>query len=217
MNARQKSLSVWHKATTIASLALGIGINLATAKSVFRALSYFTMQSNILCLIVFITFLVVQVEDRKKTDVYYIAKGGCTMAIFMTALIYNGGILFGGFELGSSTINIIRTVLTHMISPTLVILDYFLYEEKGKLKKSYPLMWLPFTAYYLIYANIYALFGEEFRNKGSSGNFAYFFLDYEKLGYLKVFGWIILIVAVFLIVAYGVVFFDSRGAKKESA
>lgn len=206
--AKQKTYSVWHKAITISSLAFGIGLNLATVKSIPISLSYFTMQSNILCLLVFIYFIVVEIQGQKKTKAYYIAKGGGTMAIFMTAIVYNCGMLLYGFDLGSEPVEVIRTVFVHMISPTLVILDYFLYEEKGKLKKSYPLLWVPFTAYYLIYARLYSIFGEKFRGKAASGKFAYFFLDYEKFGCFKVFLWLMLLLIVFLAVSYGIIWYD---------
>lgn len=215
--AKLKHLSVWHKAITISSLAFGLGLNVATVKSIPINLSYFTTQSNILCLIIFIIFIVLEIAGQKKTKAYYVVKGGGTMAIFITALLYNCGMAFGGFKLGDEPVEIIRTVFLHMISPTLVILDYFLYEEKGKLKKSYPLLWVPFTAYYLIYAYVYANFGERFRGQAASGKFAYFFLDYEKFGYFKVFLWLMLLLIVFLAVAYGIVLYDnSKREEKES-
>lgn len=215
--AKLKRLSVWHKAITISSLAFGIGLNLATVRSIPISLSYFTMQSNILCLLVFIYFIVVEINGQKKSKSYYIAKGGSTMAIFMTALLYNLGLVLYGFDLGSEPVEVIRSVFVHMISPLLVILDYFIYEEKGKLKKTYPLLWVPFTAYYLIYANVYSIFGEKFRSRAASGNFAYFFLDYEKFGYFKVLVWLMLLLIIFLVVAYGIILYDnSKRKRKES-
>ena len=211
-----KRLSLWHKAITIASLAFGIGLYLATVNSILESLSYFTMQSNIMCLVVFICFIVLEINNSKKGKLYFIIKGGCTMSICIAGIVYNVGNIIYNYNFGDNPVTVLRTVFVHIVSPSLVILDYFLYEKKGYLKKIYILYWLPFLFYYIIYANIYACFGHSFSSWSASGNFAYFFLDYKKYGYFKVISWLSIILLVYIIICIVVLFYDSKRGKKES-
>ena len=94
--------------------------------------------------------------------------------------------------------------LVHTFSPLLVIVDYFLFDEKGNFKYFYPFIWLILPLNYIVYVYTYSSMGGKFYSIGGSRQFAYFFLDYEKIGYMGVLKWIIIIAAFILII--GLVF-----------
>ena len=98
--------------------------------------------------------------------------------------------------------------LVHTVSPTLVLLDYVLFDEKGHFKLFYPILWLIQPLNYVVYVYTYSNLGGSFYNIGGSRRFAYFFLDYKKLGYLEVLKWLIVIILGILIISELLVVLD---------
>lgn len=207
--------SVCYRILVVLSLLAGILINVIKTKSVSAILSYFTLQSNILCLIVFVCIVVIELRKKNyKSDVYYLVKGGITIAILITGLTYLFALAPTGFymdfqqkTLANKTIS---NLLVHVISPLLVTLDYFLFDEKGHFKWYYPIIWLCIPFDYLLYVYTYSSSGGTFFNIGGSKKFAYFFLDYEKIGYSGVAKWIVIITMCILFVSYLLVYFDKK-------
>ena len=190
-------------------------INVIKTKSVSAILSYFTLQSNILCFAFFASIVFMELRKKNyKSDVYYLVKGGITIAILVTGLTYLFALSPTGFcmdfqqkTLANKTIS---NLLVHVVSPILVTLDYFLFDEKGHFKRYYPIIWLCIPFDYLLYVYTYSSSGGTFFNIGGSKKFAYFFLDYEKIGYLGVAKWIVLITLCILFISYLLVWFDGK-------
>lgn len=207
--------SVCYRILVVLSLLAGILINVIKTKSVSAILSYFTLQSNILCFAVFASIVFMELRKKNyKSDVYYLVKGGITIAILITGLTYLFALSPTGFcmdfqqkTLANKTIS---NLLVHVVSPILVTLDYFLFDEKGHFKRYYPIIWLCIPFDYLLYVYTYSSSGGTFFNIGGSKKFAYFFLDYEKIGYLGVAKWIVLITLCILFISYLLVWFDRK-------
>ena len=207
--------SVCYRILVVLSLLAGILINVIKTKSVSAILSYFTLQSNILCFAVFASIVFMELRKKNyKSDVYYLVKGGITIAILITGLTYLFALSPTGFcmdfqqkTLANKTIS---NLLVHVVSPILVTLDYFLFDEKGHFKRYYPIIWLCIPFDYLLYVYTYSSSGGTFFNIGGSKKFAYFFLDYEKIGYLGVAKWVMLITLCILFVSYLLVWFDRK-------
>ena len=207
--------SVCYRILVVLSLSAGILINVIKTKSVSAILSYFTLQSNILCFAVFASIVFMELRKKNyKSEVYYLVKGGITIAILITGLTYLFALSPTGFcmdfqqkTLANKTIS---NLLVHVVSPILVTLDYFLFDEKGHFKRYYPIIWLCIPFDYLLYVYTYSSSGGTFFNIGGSKKFAYFFLDYEKIGYLGVAKWVMLITLCILIVSYLLVWFDGK-------
>lgn len=175
--------SICYKVFTSFSLGLGIFLNLQKTPSRKALLSYYTLQSNIICLIAFGIIIIFElIKKQYNTEMYYLLKGALIVAISITAIIYH----------------------------ILVILDYFIFDEKGHFKFYYPFIWLIQPLNYLVYVYTYSRLGGTFYNIGGSKKFAYFFLDYDKLGYMGVGKWLIAIGLLILIIAEVLVLIDRK-------
>lgn len=210
----RRKVSIIYKILVTLSLAAGILINVIQTTSVSAILSYYTLQSNIICLIGFIGVLIVELRKYKKTDIYYLIKGAITIAILITGLTYVFALAPVGFEMDFKQKELANTaisnLLVHLISPSLVVLDYFLFDEKGNFKWFYPVIWLFIPYDYLLYVYTYSSSGGTFYSIGGSKKFAYFFLDYEKIGVSGVAIWIICITTCVLFISYLLVYIDKK-------
>lgn len=209
----RKIISICYKMFTIFSLIAGIFLNLSNTYSIRALMSYYTLQSNVICLIAFIIVLTLELLDRKyKTDIYYLIKGGLVITIAITAIIYHIALAPGGFQMdalqNSISNKMLANFLVHTVSPLLVLLDYILFDEKGHFKFFYPILWLIQPLNYVVYVYTYSNLGGSFYNIGGSRQFAYFFLDYNELGYMGVLKWLVIIILGILIISEILVILD---------
>ena len=101
-------------------------------------------------------------------------------------------------------------LLVHTISPILVVMDYFLFDKKGHFKYFYSIIWLVIPLNYIVYVYTYGARGGKFFSIGGSKKFAYFFLDYEKIGYSGVAKWIAFMTVCILFLSIVLIFIDRR-------
>ena len=215
--------SAIYKILTAIALFTGVLLNLLKTSSAISLLSYYTSQSNIICLIAFICFSVMEIRDKegkyKNSDIYYLVKGALIIMIFITTFFYHIALAPFGFNMESLhrtlLIKKIANFFLHTCSPIMVILDYFLFDEKGNLKKYYPFIWILFPLNYVMYVYFYAAHGGTFFGIGGSERFAYFFLDYIELGVWGVVKWLAIILAGILLVSYLLVGIDKKLGKKK--
>lgn len=210
----RRKVSIIYKILVTLSLAAGILINVVKTASVSAILSYYTLQSNIICLVAFIGIVIMELRKWQKNDVYYLIKGAITIAILITGITYLCALAPVGFQMDFQKETLanktISNLLVHVVSPILVLVDYFLFDEKGNFKRFYPIIWLFIPFDYVLYVYTYGSSGGTFYNIGGSNKFAYFFLDYEKIGYLGVAKWITAITCSILFVSYLLVYIDKK-------
>ena len=215
----RRRVSIIYKILVILSLAAGILINVIKTTSVSAILSYYTLQSNVICLVGFVSIVIMELRKWHKTDVYYLIKGAITVAILITGITYVCALAPMGFEMDFQKDTLanktVSNLLVHVISPILVTLDYFLFDEKGNFKRYYPLIWLFIPFDYILYVYTYGSSGGTFYNIGGSNKFAYFFLDYEKIGYLGVVKWILMMTTCILFISYLLVWIDKKMRDKK--
>ena len=213
--------SIIYKILTAAALFTGILLNLLKTSSAISLLSYYTSQSNIICCLAFICFSVMEIQDKERkyrsSDVYYLVKGALIIMIFLTTFCYHIALAPFGFDMDllhrDLLIKQIANFFLHTLSPVMVILDYFLFDEKGNLKKYYPFIWILFPLNYVAYVYFYAAHGGKFFGIGGSERFAYFFLDYVELGVWGVTKWIGIILLGLLLVSYLLIGIDKKLSK----
>lgn len=200
---------------TIASLSTGIILNLVNTTKPEILMCYYTMQSNVLCLFAFLFFTLKKSRNR---PIYHIGKGAITIAILLTAVVYLVALLPNDFPMYTVSDGItgkaIGNLLVHVISPILVMLDYFIWEKKGNFKWYYPWLWLLLPCMYVCFVYWLHAKGRHFYGIGGSRDFAYFFLDYSKIGMAKVACWMVVITVLILIMGYVLVIIDKILAKK---
>ena len=219
----KRNFSTIYKILTALTLLTGITLNLSKTSSIISLLSYYTFQSNIICFVAFVIYIVLEIRRKdEKGDIYYLIKGAIVIMIFITAFCYHIALAPQfEFDMGlkntTDMYNKIANSIVHTFAPCLVILDYFLFDEKGNFKRYYPFLWLCFPYNYVLYVYMYASQGGSFYSIGGSNRFAYFFLDYVEIGMSGVIKWIIIMTLGILIVSYLLVVIDQILEKRKRA
>ena len=218
-----RNISIVYKILTALVLLTGILLHLIKTDSIISMLSYYTFQSNIMCFFAFATYIIIEFREKynkcKKGDIYYFFKGAMVIMIFITTVCYHIALspqfeFDMGLKNTTDMYNNIANLIVHTIAPCLVILDYFLFEEKGNFKMCYPFLWLCIPFNYVLYVYVYASYGGTFYSIGGSEKFAYFFLDYIQIGINGVIKWMIVLTLGILIVSHLLVVVDRLLAKR---
>lgn len=151
---------------------IGLGIQFGVHQGQFSAylLNYFTVQSNIVCLLVWIALLV---KPRLSPVIHGIA----AQAILLTMTVYHF-MLSGLFTMGDGGMSLFQlaNILLHYVCPTLMIADLLLLAQRQPLKASAPWFWAIFPVVYLVFVFLRGATGIPISPDGGSA-YPYFFLD----------------------------------------
>ena len=183
----EKRISFLYRLLLISSLYWGIVLNINHVSHTRMILSYYTLQINIFCLAIIFLFLVADILgiNYREGELYYLIKGEMIISVTLMMVMYLVALMPRNFSMYSfHTKNELANILVHIVSPILVIVDYLLFDQKGKFKKVYPIAWITVPLYYVIYVYIYSANGGKFYNIGGSRKYAYMFLDFEENGYI---------------------------------
>ena len=194
----------------IISLFLGIALNIYRAENVTVILSYYTLQINIFCFLVFIILSILDILKLEyKNDFYYFLKGEMVVSMLLMLIVYYVALNPNHFTMHSfEASDDISNFLVHLINPILVGIDYLLFDKKGNFKLHHPIMWIILPLCYVAYVYIYSYYGGTFYSIGGSKKFAYLFLDYEIYGYVKTGVWIVFIATFTISIGYILILID---------
>jgi hypothetical protein len=179
-------------------------------------LLYYTTESNILVMVVFGILLVRTALQIKRDGIHGRVSGlerlsaVTALAITVTMLIFwgllapvsNAGFLFSYMNLQ-----------VHTFTPLLMLADFFLFAEPGKLKLRDPWIFAALPIWYLIQSSALGFSG--LVNYGAGGfsapsaRFPYFFIDFDQLG-ARVFIYVAVITVFFIALAYLFLWIDRR-------
>ena len=164
--------------------------------------SYFTIQSNVMCL------LMMGINLRRESPAPL--RGIATVCITLTFLVFHFMLRPADLTLDNlGNISNMSTLFAHYIVPFCVWVDYILFSPKGHMRLYYPVTWLCYPLLYLAYILlVYKPLGGTFLVEGQLCRVPYFFLDAEALGAGGVAVWCIIIAAGFLTLAYLFVLID---------
>ena len=170
-----------YRLLVIISLSIGISLNVFHVSNVAKIMAYYTLQVNVISLAFFVIFEILDVlkKEYKSSHIYYFIKGEILISVIIMMIIYVFALAPKNFQM-TRTKNKVADVIVHIVSPTLILLDYAIFDEKGNFKPRYPVMWLLYPAIYVMFVYTYSFFGGSFYNIGGSPKFAYPFLDFEK-------------------------------------
>ena len=202
-SAKEK-ISLIYKILIIIVCAMGIFINIriAPGKEMFL---YFTILSNIACLIFYIVIVLLYLFKKlKKNNLYYIFKGMVTMAITLTFVVYQ---LFLSSNNEFYQNHVIANYFVHLFTPLLVMCDYVIFGEKGNLKKSYPLIWSSLLVIYTLFCEIYMALGGTFIDGIKC---PYFFMDIQQYGIIRVIINCLVIYVCYVLYGYLIYFLDNK-------
>ena len=158
--------------------------------------SYFTIQSNVMCLILLFWNL------RKEPPALF--RGLATVCITLTFLVYHSLLRPEDLTLNNlGNIKNMATTFAHYLVPACVWIDYLFFAQKGLMRLSYPFKWLCYPLLYLAYILlVYKPLGGTFIVEGKLCKVPYFFFDVEVLGAGGVAVWCLILAAGVLVLSY---------------
>ena len=111
----------------------------------FNFFGYFTMQSNIILVVVLLLAALVSFSGQRQSRSLVLARGCATTYIVITGVVYN--VLLAGLE-GGVSLAWANTVL-HVALPVYAALDWVIVNDRGSLPRNkiwisliYPIVWI---------------------------------------------------------------------------
>ncbi len=210
MHIRSKALSILWKTAIVACAFVGLGLQIGLFKGELHLSSfkYFTNISNLFCMVYFlIDAIFLSAAKKRDGSVSWCPalKGVAMMGITVTWLVAH--FMLGSFTMGASLRVSIR--LVHYVVPILTILDCLLFDKKGQIKLTAPLLWTVFPLGYFM-----AIMGLAFFGKGVPF-YPYPFMNVEKLGLTHVLVTVAVMLAFFIALGYLFVLVDRLLEKAE--
>lgn len=182
--------------TIIGASAYGVSVLLGLWSGTFKVqqLLYYTILSNIIIFIYYF-YRLINTAIKNKKQTHYNLQGAFTLMIIITGLIYHillaprlsGENIFGTDELANH--------LVHTYTPLAVFFDWIFFTKIQMPKQLTPFRWLVIPFSYWIFAIIYASFKIPFQSTGRY--YAYYFIDSNQLGEIKVFSNVIICTILF--------------------
>ncbi|AGZ45690.1 Pr6Pr family membrane protein [Actinoplanes friuliensis] len=158
----------------VAALAVVAGVVLTASgpATLTGLLPYFTIQSNV----AYGIFAVWSLSGRTTPPAW---KGAVTLYVAITGLVYhlvldNPASGFAAGPVERALPEAIGNQLLHTVVPLLAVLDWILFDERGRFRWRYALYWLAFPLGYLAFALIRGLIVHRY---------PYPFIDVRELGY----------------------------------
>lgn len=170
---------------------------------------YYTILSNILCLI-FFSFNIYYLKRGKESN--YHVKGGVTLAITITMLIYWFVLAPHGFIM-NLTFQFFGNLCVHLIVPLMVIFDWLIFDKKGMFSRIDPIRWLIIPLSYYIFTLIAASLGVVYP---LGGHYPYFFINPVVIGIPAVIRNVILLLFFFLGLGYLLYATDKKLSRKKN-
>jgi hypothetical protein len=167
---------------------------------------YFTVLSNILCLVWFVVLVVDTGRDLARKGPRGASaplprfSGAVMMAITVTMLIYLIVLVPEAFTQNTGyTPFTLTDDLIHIVTPIMAILDWLLFLPKGTFRWYDPPLWALIPYAYLVFAFVYGAVGGTF---GGGTRYPYPFMEVDRLGVGGVAAWLVALSIALEIVAF---------------
>lgn len=157
---------------------------------------FFTVLMNVICMI---TFILLIVSGNKGFSAF---RGCMSVGILIVMLVFHF-VIRPTSEYYSNSIGFFNFTF-HYAIPCIVILDFILFSEHGKLKWYHPLWWLGLPISYIIFVFIRASIGQPFLTGYGVSSYPYYFFDINSQGLPYVVLSIIAILCFFLLLGYAI-------------
>lgn len=203
-----RPVALVYRILTLAVILTGVirHSDVLTGAPNWTTLLFYTMVSNLLCLVWMILLVVRTARDlrqgaRGTSTPSPRGSGAVMMAITVTMLIYLVVLVPTRFADGDSDIFSLTDNLIHIVTPVLVIVDWLLFVPKGSFRWIDPLLWTLVPYAYLVWAFLYGSLGGEFT---PGQKYPYPFMDVDALGVGGVAQWVVALTLALVVV--GLVF-----------
>jgi len=173
-------------------------------------LSYFTIQSNIICFSVMVFSMFHSLASVRQgiyldyNRSHLFLKGLALLVITITGLTYNIVLNGTGFSM-IEKVNIesgINDKLVHFIVPVLTWIDYLLFQPKGNFEKWDPVKWLLAPMIYFVVIMLKARYISPALYGRGVMKYPYFFFDVETYGVPYVVKYVIVFTVGTLVIGY---------------
>jgi hypothetical protein len=192
----------------------------------FSQFMYYTMQSNLLAVVLFAMLVFRTAKGLKqngvkgKTGYFSRFEMVCAVDLFLTLFVFWVLLAPQLFTMGSGVYNLwtFGNIAVHLITPLLCIADYMLFAGTGNLKYRDVYFVLIFPFLYLGFSSAAGFWGNVVYNisptDGLPMRFPYFFMDYDRIG-AKALLYIIALTVFFLILSHLFYFADQKLGKRK--
>lgn len=168
----------------------------------FSALRYYTLLSNVLVAVYFTVAAVSALRGDDRPLPRF--KGALIMGITVTGIVYHLLLSDGAFSMGGSMA--LANQLLHTFTPIMSVLDWLLFDEKGRYGPLSPVLWTWLPNLYFVLATLYGFtVGIPFYG---GRRFPYFFIDYDALGVGGVLLYVLALNVAFIALGYVFVLLD---------
>lgn len=210
MHCRNNRISACLKGLIFLAALLGVLLQCGVFNGALNltVLTYYTVMSNIACAVYYLPAAVYQA--RKQETLLPKWKGALVMCITVTGLVYQT-LLSGRFEMQGT--QFLSTLLLHYVVPVSCVLDWLLFDRKGRYSWKTPITWMLAPGVYFVFVMVAVQLGAHLGPYGEK--YPYFFMDVDTLG----FGAVLLIALAmggfFLILGYLMVLLDHKLGSRE--
>lgn len=203
---KNKILSYILKVFIIIIGSYGVFLNVYTNNTFnIGVCRYYTILSNILCIIFIIITLIKMIKKDKLSNNFYRVKTCVTFCITVTFLVYHFLLRKQFAMVDASAYSSVANTIVHYIVPICMILDNILFDDKTTYKKYEPILWLIIPIIYFILSCIFAYILPPFEY--ASSRYPYYFIDIDNLGIFKVLLNVLLLCGAFTFLGYIYYFF----------
>jgi hypothetical protein len=151
-----------YRAVFVVLCAVAVALDLSDGAYV---LNYYTLLSNIACLVFFAVAVFRGARPRAEAAMVY--------CIAITGIIY--AVLLAPADFGTPRFASFSNLTLHYVAPAMVLLDWLIFAPKGKIRTTDPLRWLLMPLCYFIYILVRSTFAGDIGDTGSA--FPYDFID----------------------------------------
>ena len=200
MRITNRFISAGFRLLYLAGAVYGVLLSLfAPGMEMPSALSFYTMQSNLVCVVMTLVLLSCNLADIEyhKNRVYTVLRFCTIVCIFLTFILYHAVLhprmaaaypeYFSRFSL--------TDVLLNTYTPLMMLADYLLFDEKGQFRWWYAPVSAIIPLLYIGYIAIYTALEGRFVSYDIARRVPYYFLDYQAMGTGKALLWGTLITA----------------------
>lgn len=218
MYIKNKSFVLTYRLSYLGMCGYGILRHFSVNNSIrnINMLSYFTIQSNILCFIMmFLSVIhvikcIIKEEEIKYSRTHLFFRGMSFLAITITFFTYSIVLTQMGFSMdganpGGLTIN---DVYVHYMIPILTWIDYLLFQPKPAFRNRDPFKWLWGPFIYFVFILVRGVYFSKGEVLVGVKRYPYFFMDAEKYGYRYVFSYALVFLAGCIVIGYIIYILD---------
>lgn len=170
--------------------------------------SFFTIQSNLLCTVLFGYFVVDTLSEMQTGNIYPyrynnpFLRGVCLSSIFVTFVIFQFVLKRSDFSMYSGVNGkiSINDIFVHYLVPFSTVIDWMLFQPKGQWNLKQPLYWLIMPFCYFCFTMVRGLFVTD--------SYPYFFLDIKTAGLGKFTFYTLVLLTLFIVFSYIFTFAD---------